>query len=517
MDLNWFITRYPLEIKSGAERLQARARKFEERISLVDEMLSGKRLPPEMPLAEPARNYQLIAASMLLNTGGLLLADDVGTGKTVSAICTFTDQRTLPVIVVTLTHLPPQWKDEINRFAPHLRVHIIKKGTPYNILEEKGSNPLFSPKRIPDVIIINYHKLSGWADTLAPIANSIIYDECQELRHDESQKYKSAKFLSDNVNYRMGLSATPIYNYGGEIYNVMNCLRPDALGTKAEFLSEWCTDTWNAGKEKIKDPFAFGTYMRESGLMLRRTRADIGRELPGITSIPYHIDADENAIARVKGSCAELAKIILSQNEEYRGQKMQASEELSNLLRQATGIAKASYVAEFVKLLVESGEQIVLYGWHREVYSIWLQELMEFNPMMYTGSESITQKEYSKAQFLSGQSKILIISLRSGAGLDGLQKVCRTAVFGEIDWSPGVHEQCIGRIGRDGQTEKVMAYFLLSQHGSDPVMAETLGLKKQQIDGIRNESQELFTKLQGDGGHIKKLAALYLEKNKTEE
>jgi hypothetical protein len=69
------------------------------------------------------------------------------------------------------------------------------------------------------------------------------------------------------------------------------------------------------------------------------------------------------------------------------------------------------------------------------------------------------------------------MSLRSGAGLDGLQKRCSTMVFGELDWSPGVHHQCIGRLDREGQEQPVTAMFLVCDDGSDPPMMEVLGLK----------------------------------------
>ena len=150
------------------------------------------------------------------------------------------------------------------------------------------------------------------------------------------------------------------------------------------------------------------------------------------------IDADESALNTVSDSCAELARLILSDiPEAQRGSKMQASEEFSNRLRQATGIAKAPYVAEFVRLLLESGEKVVLYGWHRAVYWIWMDKLSEFKPALYTGSESVPQKEEAKRRFLSDETNLIIISLRSGAGLDGLQHACRIVVFGELDWSPG--------------------------------------------------------------------------------
>ena len=107
-----------------------------------------------------------------------------------------------------------------------------------------------------------------------------------------------------------------------------------------------------------------------------------------------------------------------------------------------------------------------------------MEQLSDLKPALYTGSETPKEKEQSKEAFVAGEATVLIISLRSGAGLDGLQSVASTVVFGELDWSPGVHEQCIGRVFRDGQESPVMAYFLLAEEGSDPVVADVLGIKK---------------------------------------
>ena len=505
-DLLWFLERHPMTI-SDAERkqLEKRAARHELRRKNVEEVLSDGYEPPAFSLAVTARRYQRLAADMLLRSGGFLLADDVGLGKTASAICTFTDARTLPALVVTLTHLPRQWELEIGKFAPSLRVHVIKRGTPYDLRDKQG--------RFPDVVVVNYHKLSGWADSLAPHVKSVVFDEAQELRHDVSAKYAAARHVAESARYRMGLSATPIYNYGGEIFNVLDVLRPGALGVREEFVREWCGGNESQGdrdRVRIVEPRAFGTYAREQGLMLRRTRAEVGRELPALTKVPHHVDADPEALDRVGPSAAELARIILRQGEERRGQKMQASETLDAILRQATGIAKAPYVADFVRLLVESGERVVLYGWHREVYGIWQDRLRDLGPVMYTGSESSTQKDEARRRFVEGQAPVMLMSLRAGAGLDGLQHCARTIVFGELDWSPGVHEQCIGRVHRDGQREPVVAYFLIAEQGSDPVMADVLGLKKQQIDGLRDPYADIVERLESGGANVKKLAEEYL-------
>ncbi len=450
---------------------------------------------------------------MLLTTTSLLLADDVGLGKTVSTICTFMDPRTLPALVVTMTHLPTQWEAEIKRFAPHLTTHIIKQGTPYDLTRPRGRGKNRQKQTFPDVIIINYHKLVGWAETLAPFINSMALDECQELRTGPgTAKYRAAQHLADNVEFRLGLSATPIYNYGGEFYHVLEVIRPGALGDYDEFHREWTTGGFK--QLRVKDPKAFGSYLRDQGLMLRRTCKEVGRELPPLTKIPQRVDADLSALDQVSDSCAELARLILSQGEQRRGEKMMASEQLSNQLRQATGIAKAPYVAEFVRLLLESGEKVVLYGWHRECYSIWMDRLKDFRPALYTGTESATQKDAAKNRFLSDDkingTDLLIMSLRSGAGLDGLQTKCHIVVLGELDWSPAVIGQNIGRVARDGQENPVFAYFPIADSGSDPIMADVLGIKRQQLEGVINPDIELLQKLQVDPGHMRRLAEAFL-------
>jgi hypothetical protein len=451
----------------------------------------------------------------------LYITDDhIVTHNTCAAICTLTDPTILPALVVTLTHLPRQWAAEIARFAPSLRTHIVKSGQPYDItrLGKVRGSQLSLQDQIPDVIIINYHKLAGWTDVLPRLVKGVIFDEVQELRHRDSARYRAARRLSQAVPFRMGLSATPIFNLGGEMFSVLDVLRPGVLGTANEFFIEWCSGY--SEKPSLKDPAAFGSYLRTEGLMLRRTRVEVGRELPPVTKVNYEIESDTSAIDAVAGSAAELARIILGGGPGKKAEKWRASEELSIKLRQATGIAKAPFVADFVRLMVESGEKVVLYGWHREVYNIWLERLKDLAPALYTGTESPTQKEAARQRFIKGETSILIMSLRSGAGLDGLQFVSRTVVFGELDWSPGVLEQCGGRVARDGQKEPVVIYYLITDSGSDPIMADTLGLKRQQIDGLRDPDAPLVEDIsvlqEQERGNVKRLAEAFLKQRGIE-
>ena len=514
-DLEWFLSRYPVDVPDRSYlRERTISQKIRER-KVTEIIQSGSYSPMLANLALPLRDYQKVAVELSRVNKRLLLADSVGLGKTASAIGLFTEPGALPALVVTLTHLPPQWEREINRFFPDLKVHIIRNGEPYDLRMDRGPVRSRTPRPFPDVVIINYHKLAKWAGTLGPHIHTVIFDECQELRsglaRETPAKYTAAKYLAERAEFCVGLSATPVYNYGGEFFAVLDVIHPTILGTREEFMREWCTAVYG-DKPKIADTKAFGTYLRSSGLMLRRTREEVGRELPAFQTIPQTIEADTKALDSVSEACAELARTILgTAKESHRGEKMMASEEFNNILRQATGIAKAPNVADFVRMLVENGEKVVLFGWHRTVYDIWNDRLKDLNVVMYTGQENAKQKDEARRAFIEGDAQVIIISLRSGAGLDGLQHVCKTVVFGELDWSPGVHEQCSGRVYRDGQQHPVISYFLLADSGSDPIVADILGLKTQQLSGVIDPDADLVEQLQADDGRLKKMAEAYLQ------
>lgn len=513
-DLVWFMDRYPLDgAPEHQARLKARAEEHLHHEDVLASILGGRFQARAFEMAVAPRDYQAQAAEAILQGKSLLLADDLGLGKTCSAIAALTDPKTRPALVVTMTHLPGQWQKELGKFAPTLSSHVLTRGQPYPLTIDARTK---KRKPFPDVVIGSYSKLAGWAGVLAGHIRTVVFDEAQELRHNATDKYNGAKHIADAAEYRVGLTATPIYNYGSEMFNVVDVLRPGVLGTQEEFLREWCSGVKQAHTGQIKacisKPKAFGIYMRDSGTMLRRTRAEVGRELPQCQRIIHHVDADLKALEKIEGKAIELAKIILAQSGTVRGDKLHAAEEFNMRLRQATGVAKAPYVAEFARMVVEGGEPLVLFGWHRDVYSIWMERLKDLKPVLYTGSETVNAKAAAARDFIKGQTNLIIMSLRSGAGLDGLQARCRTGAFGELDWSPAVHDQNIGRWDRDGQKDPTTAYFLLSEHGSDPVVADVLGIKRGQVEGIRNPTSDVVEQVQADPGNIKRLAAAYLHK-----
>lgn len=505
-DLRWFLDRYPMAILDGLRHFEEQLEVFADRERVVAQVKARTWKAREFPLAVPLRRYQAVAAELALRTGRLLLADDVGLGKTATAIAVISDPRARPALVVTLSHLPPQWAAEIRRFAPGLSVLVPKLGRP-------TPEQLEALKRgeVPDVIVLGYTRLQGWADVLEPFVQGLVLDEVQDLRTGrEANKWSAACHVGRNAAVRLGLSATPVYGYGGEIWNVLEPVAPGELGSWAEFSREFCGATVGMGRKPVlKDPGAVGAMLEDRGLMLRRVGADVADEVPELARplrIPHLVDADERGLDRLKLASADLARIILSAAKPE--DRMRAAGELDWQMRQATGLAKAPYVAAFVRMLVEAGEQVVLWGWHLAVYDVWMEILRKAgaNPVRFTGEESLGQKEAAKALFIAGDARVMVMSLRSGAGVDGLQGVCRVGVVGEFDWAPGVHEQCAGRIWRPGQKEQVRMYFLHAASGADPVMVQVLGLKTAQVEGIRDRGRAVLQAPVDAVSHMRALA-----------
>ena len=480
-DLEWLIDRWPMTASPhDRRRLRTMAGEHRRAESAVQHVLSGGSfdvaggpgwVSPSMPL----RDYQRTARDLVWATGGVLVADELGMGKTFTSLALLEQPQARPALAVTLTGtMPRQWRRQLKTFYPDLTSVEVRTG-PIHSVQRRG--------RTADLIVMNYAKLAKWQHHLKGVVRTVIFDEVQELRREESERYKAAATIAGAATYRVGLSGTPIYNYGGEIHNVIDVLRPGALGSRQEFAREWCHTSGMDTKTRVHDPVALRSHLISQGLLLYRTLDEAGIEVPEVIPIEQSVPSDPKVLSEIEGNAVALARLILDQSANPR-QRWTAAGRFDWIMRQHTGIAKAPLVADFVDLLLQSEQRVLLLGWHHACHDIWAERLRRHNPSLYTGRETNRQKERSLADFIAGRSRVLIMSLRSGAGIDGLQDVLSTLVFGELDWSPAPHKQAIGRAKRPGQTKRVRAYFCTTDEGSDPIMLETLDVKSMQSVGL---------------------------------
>ena len=475
-DLHWFMLRYPLDIRKGDEKRFDQAMDEARNYALQKERsrqmpLSAK--PPQQSFTGALQPFQEKGLAFLLNNPRSLLADEMGLGKTVQALAWLATAPKYPAIIIPPAHLVRNWEREIKRFllveGRTPLVHIIKGLKPYALPEA-------------DIYIMHYLLLRGWKETLPQLGfAAVIFDEIQELRHSGTEKYSAASLLADSCEAVIGLSGTPIYNRGGEIWNVINILDFHFLGDWESFSREWC---YGYGKGVVIKPQLLGEYLKEECMMLRRTKDEVLPELPPKRRLVQEIDEDELLYKRLMQPVME--KLLTWEQDELTPKARALLEEhISKQERQATGIAKAPYVAQFVRALLEGEEKVLLFAHHHSVMDIYQKELKSFSPVFITGRETAQQKDRAITRFMEGRSNLCCISLRAAAGLNLQRASC--VVFGELDWSPAVHSQAEDRAHRMGQEDSILCYYLVSPKGSDMDMQEALGLKVSQFVGLMGD------------------------------
>ncbi|MHC1786369.1 MAG: DEAD/DEAH box helicase [Christensenellales bacterium] len=479
-DINWLMLRYPLAIApADLDRWDAALREAREYARQKEQLFSAGAdvSPPVDIFLGQLRPFQLAGFNWLLRVRRGLLADEMGLGKTVEALAGLARLGAFPCLLIVPPHLVRNWQAEIQRFlrlggaAP--RVHVLQGLKPYPLPEA-------------DIYISHYLLLRGWKEALPQLpVKALIFDEIQELRHSGTEKYSAASLLSSACERVWGLSGTPIYNNGGEIWNVVNILDFHFLGDWESFTREWC---YGYGNSVVIKPQVLGEHLRREGLMLRRTKQEVLPELPDKRRLVQEIDADSVVFRRLMEPVLEKLRRWQGDESLSKSQRALLEGQISYEERQATGAAKAPYVSQFVRALIDSGEKVLLFAHHHAVMDSYRQDLKGLSPAFVTGRETGAMKEKSVERFMSGKTDLCCVSLRAASGLNLQRATC--VVFGELDWSPAVHSQAEDRAHRIGQKDSLLCYYLVSPRGSDADIQERLGLKVSQFLGLMGEAPQ---------------------------
>lgn len=484
-DVNWLMMRYPLEIAPRDRELwkNALAQAREHVLLRMNaEKLPRRSTPPEGTFEGELREFQKEGLSFLLANPRTLLADEMGLGKTVQALACLAAAKEFPALIVVPPHLLRNWQTEITRF---LRL----EGKPARVCVLTGLKPYQPPEA--DVYIIHYLLLRGWKQALPQMGfKAVVFDEIQELRHGGTEKYSAASLLAEECERVIGLSGTPIYNKGSEIWNVVNILDYHCLGDWESFTRAWCD---GYGNHLVRNPALLGEHLRREGLILRRTKEEVLAELPPKRRLVQEIDSDDKVYRELMRPVMDQLGSLLALHPDAKERAL-LEEQVGRGERQATGVAKAPFVAAFVRALEDSGEKVLLFAHHHAVMDIYRRELAAYRPVFITGRESTTQKEEAVARFMEGKTNLCVISLRAASGLNLQRASC--VVFGELDWSPAVHSQAEDRAHRMGQKDSILCYYLVAPQGSDRDMQDALGLKVSQFVALMGDQTPELSSVQ---------------------
>ncbi|MGI0017622.1 MAG: SNF2-related protein [Nitrosotalea sp.] len=421
------------------------------------------------------------------------IANGIITHNTVQTLAYMaTEKQTFPVLIVAPLVTLNNWQRETQKFLKKRSRNgkISENEYPSSVLIRTGKAQEIGKY---DVYIINYDLLHKRIDDLSKLnIKTIVCDEVQHLRSKTTKKYTAVKKLAalDSVKYRVGLSGTPIYNRGSEIWPIVDILRPGLLGTFDEFCEYFCYVNEKGKAIVLENKRAsLGEELRKH-VMLRRKKSDVLKELKDKVRYKELIDSDINYYQ------AELGKIWERLEAEQKNatsafDKFSSYKRAIQSERQAAGVAKVPHVIEFVKNIMEIEESVVVFCHHKAIHELLHRSLSEYTPASIIGGQSDKERHEGIDRFQNGETKLIIAGLRAGNVGINLSRA-RYVIFAELDWSPAIHRQAEDRLHRIGQKNTVFAYYLMGKGTLDDHVANVLVDKSYEIDAIMDEKAETF-------------------------
>jgi SNF2 family DNA or RNA helicase len=451
--------------------------------------------------------YQLETVRKVLKQfrGRVLLADEVGLGKTIEAGIVLKEYllrgMTERVLVLTPATLVGQWREEM---AAKFEIEFA---TSYDSQLRNDPEKFWSQPRV--ISSIAMARRAEHQEILAKQNYDIvIVDEAHHLKNRATANWKMVNAL--NKRFLLLLSATPVQNSLVELYNLLTLLKPGIFKTEKEFRGSYMSSgkpRTPVNKDKMRD------LMRD--VMIRNTRSLVDIKLPPRHATTLRVDpsGEERAcyleltglvaeahrkattqqrlalryLLSAAGSTASTAAGAIARHIESRN----GNREWRKLQERYAGIAPSSKEQALLELLSRNpNEKKMVFVHHRETLHR-LAELVKREGIaceQFEGGMTGPEKDAAVRRF---QDEVpLLICTESGGEGRNLQ-FCNTLINFDLPWNPMTIEQRIGRIHRIGQTRDVFIFNLAAR-----------GTLEEQVLRILDEKINMFELVVGEIGEI---------------
>lgn len=417
---------------------------------------------------------------------GGILADEMGLGKTAQVIAFLTtvpeDQTSL---VVCPASLVLNWKDELEKFAPSLRVRLI-------LGSAAARKTLLASEERDQVWVTSYELLrQDIARYQGKTFYGCILDEAQHIKNQSTLVSKAVKQI--DCRQRFVLTGTPIENRLSELWNLFDFLMPGYLFSHQRFVEKL-----EKPVVKSKDQAAAAQLGRMvQPFILRRLKRDVLKELPPKVEYVRRIGLSEE---ERKAYHATTLQVLQSFSGGDQG-KLAVLAALTRL-RQiccAPSLCFENYEGPSSKLeaalelcagMVENGHQVLLFSQFTSVLELLRPRLDQLGISHFTLQGSTPKEKRSRLvkAFNDGAASVFLISLKAGG--TGLNLTAADVVI-HYDpwWNLAAQDQATDRAHRIGQRSSVQVYKLIAQDTIEERILELQTKKAQLMDTIAGDGE----------------------------
>ena len=405
---------------------------------------------------------------------GGILADEMGLGKTIQTIAFLLSNKDKKSIVITPTALIYNWKNELEKFAPTLKVGLLHaaKSEREKILDNIDNY---------DVILTTYTTYKNDIDKYKNINfDYCIIDEAQNIKNPDAIITKAIKNV--NAKVKFALTGTPIENNLMELWSIFDFIMPGYLYNKSKFKSIFVNNDKNIIELKnLIKPF-----------ILRRTKKEVITELPDKIEQKIIIDLKKEHKRAYKGYVNLITRKIKENNQDnitvfsYLTKLRQLCLSPELMVKNYQG--KNSKLDVLINIINDSSdEKILVFSQFTKVLEVIGKRLNEEN-ISYSyldGKTSAKDRVKLVEEFNTNNNKVFLISLKAGG--TGLNLTSANIVV-HFDpwWNPAVEDQASDRAHRIGQKNVVNVIKLIAKGTAEERVINLQETKKELIEDVIN-------------------------------
>jgi SNF2 family DNA or RNA helicase len=401
---------------------------------------------------------------------GGLLADEMGLGKTLQIISALSDSGGSPLkpaLIIAPGSLLENWRREISKFAPHLKV-----------LKHHGALRTGRPSDMSgyDVVVTSYDNAVRDNSLLNMVVwKVVVLDEAQFIRNPEAQRTRAVKRLRREAG--LAVTGTPVENRLLDMWSIVDFVLPGHLGDAKSFEASFSDDVDGAAKlEPLVSP-----------LMLRRRVAEVAQDLPSRIDIPQIVEledeeadayeAERQRIYTEYGAAATL--VALTSLRRFCAHPALMTAGAANA--DPTSFSKFRRMDEIIEEILSKGEKVIIFTSFTAMADLIARHVKtKYGTFagVIDGRLPIDDRQPLIDRFtdFTGGAALVLNPKAGGAGLN--ITAANHVIHYNPEWNPALEDQASARAYRRGQQLPVTVHRLLVADTVEDVVDERLTRKR---------------------------------------
>lgn len=436
----------------------------------------------------PPMEHQKVAIEKLLANNKFILADDMGVGKSLSAVIASLEGNFKKVLIVCPATLKINWKKE-------LEIYTDKK---ILIVEGRKWGHTFDYYIINYDIIKNYHSIdkkdkdSDYNLLVNENFDLAIVDEAHYLSNPSANRTLLLNDVLEKIPKVWLLTGTPMTSRPMNYYNLLKIVDSPITLNWQHYVKRYCKGyQFTVNKKKVWNTSGASNLdeLREitKHLILRRLKIDI-LDLPEKIITPIYIELKSSMYNE------EIEEFIKIAEKDKKNNKLSIDITTLMRVRQLIAYEKIPYTCELIDKCIEQGKKVVILTNFTMVLDM-LHEKYKKNSVILDGRMSSIKKQESVDKFQDDDKIKIFIGNIVAAGVGITLTAGEVVIMNDLSFVPAHHAQGEDRCFRIGQKKSVSILYPIFENTIEMIVYNILENKKNIIDEVMGDGEysESFT------------------------